>query len=131
MPSIFDPPAGARTFNASDWLTALDVQVRTPPSPPPIDEEPIIAESPSYRVRPDDETTTEDRGPWEATQPAAARRRLRNTPWAIVATCAAGVYIMLVVGTFGGPAWLLWAALAVCALEFVLWLILAWRFGKL
>ena len=125
--SIFDPPTGARTFNASDWLAAIDVQMQAPPSAP-ADDEPITADSPPYRVPPTDD---EPLPTWEATQPAATRRRVRNLHWAVVATCAAGVYIMLVMGTFGGPPWLLWAALAACALEFVLWLILAWRFGKL
>jgi len=140
MPSIFDPPAGARTFNASDWLAAIDVQVRTPPSPPPIDE-PITADSPPYRVPPADD---EPLPTWHAAQPAAARRRLRNLPWAVLTwlVIAGGVNyvlyrvcLLLIAAGYDYtlenlilPALLV---LAITALELLIWLVLAWRYERL
>ena len=125
MTSIFDPPTGARTFNASDWLAAIDVQMQAPPSAP-ADDEPITADSPPYRAQPDDDAPPPT---WD-TQPAT-RRRVRNLPWAIVATCAAMIWTMLVVAAFDGPPVLVVAALAVMALELLIWLGLAWRFNRL
>jgi hypothetical protein len=130
MASIFDPPAGTRTFNASDWLAAIDVQLALPPQP--ADSEPTAEAF-------DDPLAT-----WD-TQPAATHRRtIRNLPWAIVATCAVMsammIYLLATINAFGEPfslvwialldppLWLLWAGLAACVLELVIWLILAWRF---
>ena len=134
MPSIFDPPAGTRTFNASDWLAAIDVQLQAPPSAPAYDEAEQIA----------DDSPIEDRGPWETTQPAATRRRLRNLPWAVLTwlVIAGGVNyvlyracLLLIAAGYDYtlenlivPALLV---LAITALELLIWLGLAWRFDCL
>jgi hypothetical protein len=120
MPSIFDPPAGARTFNAADWLAAIDVQIQTPPSRPPIDEAEQIADEP---------LATWDTEP--ATQPAATRRRVRNWPIAVAAWLVIAGFIGAVGYPIDGWTLPLLIGLAVMTLELLLWLILAWRFGKL
>lgn len=121
MTSIFDPPASTtRTFNASDWLTAIDVQLAAPPEPPPIDESEIAIDN----EQPAGEQIVD-------AAPVQARRRYRNTPWAILATCAAMIYMLLVVVAFDTPTWLLWFALTACALELLIWLLAAGRFNRL
>lgn len=105
-------------FDTADWIAALDGALAAPPAPPPaVDDEPIIGDSPAYRVRPAGES------------PAVAPRRLRNLPWAVLATVLAlpvGLYLV-------GRASLELAGIGagVMLMELVIWLILARRFGKL
>lgn len=107
-------------FDTADWIAALDGALAAPPAPPPaVDDEPIIGDSPAYRARPAGES------------PAVATRRLRNLPWAVLATVLA---LALPVGLYLVG----WASLAlagigvaVMLLELVIWLVLARRFGKL
>ena len=133
MPSIFAPPAGARAFNASDWLAAIDQRLQAPPSAPPVVEaEPPIEEPlPTWDTEP-------------TAPPAATHRRLRNLPWAVLTwlVIAGGVnYVLyraclqLIAAGYDYtlenlivPALLV---LAITALELLIWLGLAWRFGKL
>lgn len=107
-------------FDTADWIAALDGTLAAPPAPPPaVDDEPIIGDSPPYRVRPAGDS------------PAVAPRRLRNLPWAVLATVLA---LALPVGLYLVG----WASLelagigaGVMLLELVIWLILARRFGNL
>ncbi len=118
MTSIFDPPAGIRTFNASDWLAALDGALAAPAAPPPaVDDEPEIGL--------DDLVIDASPAPW------AAPRRLRQWHKATAATVLA---LALPVGLYVAG----WASIglalavgAVMLLELVIWLGLAWRFGRL
>lgn len=121
MPSIFDPPAGARTFNASDWLAAIDVQLQAPPSAPHAAEAEQIADA-----WPTDEPLTT----WD-TQPAATPRRLRNLPYALLAWLVIAGGIGAVGYAVEGWTLLLLIGLAVMTLELLIWLALAWRFDRL
>lgn len=129
MPSIFDPPAGARTFNASDWLAAIDQRLQAPPV--------VEAEPPTEEPLPT--WDTEPTAP-----PAATRRRLRNWPWAVLTwlVIAGGVNYVLyraclqliaaghdyTLENLIVPALLV---LAITTLELLIWLCLAWRFDCL
>jgi hypothetical protein len=102
MTSIFDPPAGGRTFNAADWLTAIDVELN---ADRPASEQVVDA------------------------SPRPARRR-RSWPWAVLAylVICSGITAFLVAV---GATTLALMALGVMTLELVIWLILAWRFDRL
>lgn len=114
MTSIFDPPAAARTFTASDWLAAIDGALA---APPPADDEPEIAG--------DDLVLDATPAPW------AARGRLHRWHKAVLATV---LLLALPVGLYLVG----WASLelagigaAVMLLELAAWLLLAWRFDRL
>ena len=113
-------------FDSADWIEALDRQLAEPPTPPPAKDEPEIAGDFEPEI-----ITHNDTLPYRVGDAPRHRRRLRNLPWAIVATSAAMIYMLLVIVAFDAPLWLRWAALVVCVLEFLIWLLAAWRFNRL